>query len=94
MIALSCLIVIWNLTFYSLKVWLKFKLPICGLKSHNAKVRLDSFLSYLILYFYVFCIFEKKNDIKVEQNYIFNSVFNRYELWNSNVLFVLMKNFL
>ena len=41
-------------------VWLKLKLSICGLKPHDASVPLDSFLSYLILYFYVFCIFRGK----------------------------------
>ena len=39
-------------------VWLKFKLPTYSLKSHDTRVPLDSFLSYLILYFYVFCVFE------------------------------------
>ena len=39
-------------------VLLKFKLPACDLKSHYiSTVPLDCFLSYLILYFYVFCVF-------------------------------------
>ena len=43
---------------------MKFKLPTCSLKSHDAIVPLDFFfflnflfLSYLILCFYVFCVF-------------------------------------
>ena len=38
----------------------KFKLPSYGLKSQDASVSLDYFLSYLNLYFYVFCIFGGK----------------------------------
>jgi len=37
------------------------------LKSHDVSISLDSFLSYLILYFYVFCIFEgekHKSEVK------------------------------
>ena len=54
---LSCLLVVWNLKLYPLEVWSKFKLLTCGLKSHDIGVLLNSFLSYLILYFYVFCVF-------------------------------------
>ena len=53
------------------------------LKFHDASVPLDSFLCYLILYFYFFVFLEEK-DTKVEQNYIFNSVFNRVGLSKSN----------
>ena len=59
---------IWNLTLYLSKVGLKFKLSTCDLKSHDASVPLDSFLSYLILYFRVFCIFGRgghKNGVKL-----------------------------
>ena len=51
------------------------------LKSYVVSVPLDYFLSYLILYFYlfIFCVFEER-DIKIEQNYIFRYVFNRCEL--------------
>ena len=51
------------------------------LKSYDASVPLDYFLSYLILYFYlfIFCVFEER-DIKIEHNYIFRYVFNRCEL--------------
>ena len=55
------------------------------LKSHDANVPLNYFLSYLILYFYVFilfyffCVFDER-DIKIKQNYIFRYVFNRCEL--------------
>ena len=51
------------------------------LKSYDTSVPLDYFLSYLILYFYlfIFCVFEER-DIKIEQNYIFRYVFNRCEL--------------
>ena len=54
---LSCLFIVWNLTLYSPKVWLKFKLRTCSLKSHYASVLLDSFWSYLILYFFFFWVF-------------------------------------
>ena len=64
----------------------KFMLLTCGLKSHYASVLLDSFLSYLILYFYVFFlgVFRGERDIKIKQNYIFSHIFNKAELHNSN----------
>ena len=68
-------------------VCLKFELLTCGLKSHFASVSLDSFLSYLILYFYgffFFFVFLDERDIKMEQNYIFRHIFNKTELHNSN----------
>ena len=46
-----------QITTYSPVVWLKFKLLTCDLKSYNASILLDSFLYYLILYFYIFCVF-------------------------------------
>ena len=76
---LSYLLVVWKLTFYPSKVWLKFKLPICGLKSHDVSVLLDSFLSCI----FMFSVFLEERD-KVKQNYIFNHVFNKIGLQNSN----------
>ena len=68
---------------YQSKNWSKFKLPTYGLKSHDASVSLNSFLSYLILYFYVYCVFWGEEH-KMEQNYIFNLIFNRVGLRKSN----------
>ena len=79
---------VWNLTLYSLEIWLKFKLSICDLKFYNANVPLNFFWSYLNLYFYVFFnVFleeTQERDIKIEQIYIFNHVFNKVGLRNSN----------
>ena len=32
----------------------------------------------------MFFVFLEERDIKIEQNYIFNQVFNKSELWNFN----------
>ena len=49
----------------------------------NTSVPLDSFLFYLMLYFYIF-VFLEERDIKVEQNYILSIVLKRGELKDSN----------
>ena len=67
-----------------LKIWLKFKLLTCGLKSHNTSVLLECFKSYLILYFFFIIFFWEERDIKVEQNFIFNFAFNESRLQNFN----------
>ena len=60
-----------KLILYPPEIWPKFKWSIYDLKSHNTSVLLDYYyyflLSYLILYFYVFCIFRIKGH-KSEQN--------------------------
>ena len=87
---LSYLPEIWNLIFYPLEIWPKFKFPTYGLKSHDASISLDYFLSYLILYF-MFCVFLEERDIKVEQNYIFSFVFNiKIQLIYTFSLFLLL----
>ena len=67
-----------NLKFNILptKVWPIFKLLISSLKSHYANVLMDFFLSCIFMFF----VFLKERDFKVEQNYILTSVFNRCEL--------------
>ena len=78
---LSCLPVVWNLTFYLPEVWLKFKLSTCGLKSHNASIPLDFFyLTWSCIF--IFFVFLEERNIKVELNYIFTHLFNRNELQN------------
>ena len=49
-----------GLKFDTLPTQGKFKLLTCGLKSYDGSVPLNSFLSYLILYFYVFCVFRSE----------------------------------
>ena len=53
---LSCLSVVWNLILYPLEVWLKFKLSHTGLKSYNAIIPLDFFLSYIFMFLEKKCI--------------------------------------
>ena len=80
---LSCLSMNWILTLYLPEVWMKFKLPTCGLKSNDASIPLDSFWSCIFFFFFCVFVFLKERDIKVEQNYIFSHVFNKDGLQNS-----------
>ena len=71
---LSCLTVHWNLTFYLPKVWPKFKLSICDLKSHDVSVPWDFFIYFFILldlvFFSFFCGFGGKKHKSEAKSYI------------------------
>ena len=80
---LNCLSVIWNLILYLPEIWSKFKLPTY---IWNPTIQVFRWIVFDLIWscIFIFFVFLEKRDIKVEQNWIVNHVFNRSGLKNSN----------
>ena len=80
---LNCLPVVWNLTLYLPEIWSKFKLPTY---IWNPTIQVFCWIVFDLIWscIFIFFVFLEERDIKVEQNWIVNHVFNRSGLKNSN----------